>query len=482
MAVAPAVPGPAVARAEPDLLAPGLRQRAAEVGLAVCERLRGQELPQLGPGLASGWSGLAVLFEHADRCRPGEGWAEAARDALGRAARTAAADPRRLPPGLAAGWAGVAFASAYLGRDGQRYQGWRRELAPHLKRAARAAVATVRDRRGGWPFADFDHIAGLAGMVSGLGRADAGEALGLVTGALAEGTLRETGRPPWHTAPDQVPERAFGSRYPGGMVNLGMAHGLAGVVAALAVAAGSEVAGGEAGDVARVAGAASGEVAVVAGEVAAVAGGEVAAVAGGEVAAVAVADRAGAGPGDVGRALGVAAGALAGAIRSDDGLVTLPHVLPLGSGTRRDPAGRTAWCYGPPGAARALGMAGAVLDSPGYARLAAELLVGSLAQPARVAQLETPSFCHGVAGVLQIAARMATETGEPRLAVLVPELCEWLLDRFEPDSRFGFQALGPRGDRADVPGLLDGAAGVGLVLLSVANPTEPRWDRAFLLS
>lgn len=436
MSVAPAIPGSAAERTRPgtvcwvgpDLLTPRLRQRAAEVGLAVCERLRRQELPQLGPGLASGWSGMAVLFEHADRCQPDEGWAEAARDSLGRAARDAAADPRRLPPGLAAGWAGVALASAYLSRGGQRYQGWRREIGPHLEHAARAAAAAVRARRDGWAFADFDHIAGLAGVVAGLAEADCPEALGLVTGSLVEGTLRESSRPPWSTAPDQVPE-TFGARYPGGLVNLGMAHGLAGVVAALAVAA-----------------------------------------------------RAGAGRDDVGRALEVAAGVLAGAARTDDGLVTLPHVLPLGSGARRDGAARTAWCYGPAGAARALALAGAVLHSPAYARLATELFAGSLAQPAHVSQLGTPSFCHGVAGVLQVAARMATETSDTRVAALVPQLCERLLDGFERDSLFGFRALGPRGDRADVAGLLDGAAGVGLVLLSVAHRTEPGWDRAFLLS
>jgi lantibiotic biosynthesis protein len=455
--VAPAVPDSAAERAEPgttcwagpgaacwagpDLLTSRLRQRAAEAGLAVCERLRDLELPQLGPGLASGWSGLAVLFEHADRCRPDEGWGGAARDALGRAARIAAADPRRVPPGLAAGWAGVAFASAYLGRGGQRYQGWRRELGPHLERAARAAAATVRARRDGWPFADFDHISGLAGMVAGIGPADHPEALGIVTGALVEGTLRESGRPPWSTAPEQVPEKAFGARYPGGLVNLGMAHGLGGVMAALAVASG-EVAAGATGSAA---GRCDGQDGVVA-------------------------------------ALRVAAEVLAAAVWTDDGLVTLPHVLPLGSVAGREGAGRTAWCYGPTGAARALGMAGAVLHSPAYVRLAVELLVGSLAQPARVGQLGTPGFCHGVAGVLQAAARMASEAADTRVAALVPELCERLVDGFEADSLLGFRALGPRADREDVAGLLDGAAGVGLVLLSLAHRTEPGWDRAFLLS
>jgi hypothetical protein len=436
-AIAPAYPRPSAARAEsgilrwsgPELLTPRLRQQSAEAAIAVCRRLRGRESLPLGPGLAGGWSGLAILFEHADRCYPGDGWASEAQEALGWAARSAAAAPDRLPAGLAAGWAGIAFASMYLARGGERYQDWRGELRPHLARSGIAAATAVRARRGGWPFAEFDHISGLAGLIAGLLGDDFREALAPVAGALVAGTVLEPGRLPWGTASAQIPDQALGARYPGGLVNLGLAHGLGGVVAALALAVGDDAAG-ENGE----------------------------------------------------HALEVAATALASAVRWVDGLPTLPHVQALGAATRPEGPGRTAWCYGPPGAARALALAGAVLDRPALAGLAADLVVAGLARPASVAGLDTPTFCHGIAGVLQITARMAAETGDPRLCALVPQLCARLLEAFDPESVLGFGALGPRGTQPDVPGLLDGAAGVALVLLSMANEPEPGWDRAFLLS
>ena len=33
---------------------------------------------------------------------------------------------------------------------------------------------------------------------------------------------------------------------------------------------------------------------------------------------------------------------------------------------------------------------------------------------------------------------------------------------------------------ADLPGVLEGAAGVGLVLLAAVSPVPPAWDRIFL--
>jgi lantibiotic biosynthesis protein len=413
----------------PGLLTPRLRRESEEVGIAVCQKLRQQESLQLGPGLATGWSGLALLFEHADRCRPGEGWADEARDALHRAAQSTAADPNRLPPGLAAGWAGVGFASNYLSRDGQRYRAWRRELGPRLERSCLEAAAKVVGGRGGYAFADFDQISGLVGVVAGFLGADPPEALGSVTRALTEGTLRQPGRPPWGTPAALLPSSMVSDRYPLGVVNLGLAHGLAGVVAALALALRKGAAG------------ADGELALV-----------------------------------------VAADTLASAVEQHDGSPTLPHMLPLGNARAHEGPGRSAWCYGPPGAARALSLAGAVLRQPDITRLANDLLVASVARPPDIAGLSTPTFCHGIAGVLQIAARMAADTADTSVAALVPQLCAGLLGCFDPTSVLGFRALGPRGMQPDVPGLLDGAAGIGLVLLSISHWPDPSWDRAFLLS
>ncbi len=145
----------------------------------------------------------------------------------------------------------------------------------------------------------------------------------------------------------------------------------------------------------------------------------------------------------------------------------LPSFCPLGEGGGSPaPPGRTAWCYGPPGAARALALAGSALGQPELAELGTELLLASLDQPAEVAWLNSATFCHGLAGVLHIAARMAEASDDRRLAGVVPQLCARLLDAFEPDSLLGFRNLEADGGQVDTPALLDGAAGVALVLLA----------------
>jgi lantibiotic biosynthesis protein len=413
----------------PALMPPRLRQEAADAGIAVCQKIRQLGSLRLEPGLASGWSGLALLFEHADRCRPEEGWAGEARDALSRAARSIAAQPNRLPPGLSAGWAGVGFVSNYLSRGGQRYRAWRRELGPRLERACLDAATKVEGAQEGWAFADFDQISGVTGVIAGLLGKDPSGSFGSVARALSEGTLRRPSQPPWGTPSALLPDSMVKDQYPRGVVNLGLAHGLAGVVAALAL------------DVLE-----------------------------------------GGGGVDEKLALVVAADTLASAVQECDGSPTLPHLLPIGEPNNAEGPGRSAWCYGPPGAARALSLAGAVLGRPELIRLANDLLVASIARPARIACLDTPTFCHGIAGVLQIAARMAEDTADTRVAAQVPQLCARLLSFYDPTSVLGFRALGPGGMQDNEAGFLSGAAGIGLVLLSVSHWPDPGWDRAVLLS
>ena len=75
----------------PGLLTERQRDQAAAAAVLVCGRLRdpdrvrsaarlaagqrtyGSRSGSVGWGLAQGWAGIAVLFEHADRCRPGGG-------------------------------------------------------------------------------------------------------------------------------------------------------------------------------------------------------------------------------------------------------------------------------------------------------------------------------------------------------------------------------------------------------------------------
>jgi lantibiotic biosynthesis protein len=103
-------------------------------------------------------------------------------------------------------------------------------------------------------------------------------------------------------------------------------------------------------------------------------------------------------------------------------------------------------------------------------------------RPIAARQIDSPTFCHGVAGLLQITLRFANDTALPVFTGAAADLIEQLLSAYEPDSVLGYRNWEPSGMRVDHPGLLDGAPGVLLALLAASTDVEPLWDRAFLLS
>jgi hypothetical protein len=106
----------------------------------------------------------------------------------------------------------------------------------------------------------------------------------------------------------------------------------------------------------------------------------------------------------------------------------------------------------------------------------------ALARPPDRRGLTSPTFCHGLAGLVQIAARFARDTRSPELAASVDGLVAGLLGAYEPETLLGFRNVEPGGVRVDQPGLLDGAPRVALTLLTADAIGEPTWDRLFLLS
>jgi hypothetical protein len=103
-------------------------------------------------------------------------------------------------------------------------------------------------------------------------------------------------------------------------------------------------------------------------------------------------------------------------------------------------------------------------------------------RPVAARCIDSPTFCHGMAGLLQVTSRFANDTRLPVFAKAAADLTECLLSAYEPDSLLGFRNWEPGGTRVDHAGLLDGAPGVLLALLAAATDVEPAWDRAFLLA
>ncbi len=181
----------------------------------------------------------------------------------------------------------------------------------------------------------------------------------------------------------------------------------------------------------------------------------------------------------------------------------LGHRLPSGSrsafaawtfpGHVPEPS-RAAWCYGDPGVAAALYRAGRALERQDWTRAAVDLMRRTSLRPPSSAGIRDATLCHGAVGLAHQLNRFWQATGDPRFAAAARRWYRRALDyRRRGRGVAGFERFGmlhavaepTRGEgrarwSAD-PGLLTGAAGIGLALLAAASPIEPRWDRLLLL-
>lgn len=144
---------------------------------------------------------------------------------------------------------------------------------------------------------------------------------------------------------------------------------------------------------------------------------------------------------------------------------------------------RAAWCYGNPGVARSLWLAGDALENGSkYREIAVSAMQSVYRRPHSVKGIESPSLCHGIAGLLQISARFASATKLPLFDEAVESLTRQLIAEFNPNAFWGYRDYNPHFGHRDDHGLLSGAIGVALSLLAVVCDVEPMWDQCLLLS
>lgn len=384
--------------------------------------------------VAQGDIGQALLCGQLHQVDPDAGWDRAG---AGFAATAAALLRRGHLPGM-----GTVGGSSGLGFVGRRLKD--ANLTPQLPgldgaiaQDALGTAAAIRGRHG-IAVSTFDQISGLSGVLL-CALPNDHQAAAPVTPFLLKALAAmasEPGEPPaWHTPPEFLYDDEQRHYYPFGNLNLGLAHGIPGPLAALAVA----VRLGLGGEETRTAASRLGD----------------------WLASHATTAEPGPGWESV---VTLAPG--------PDGLVEQP---PRG-------VGRDAWCYGTPGAARALFIAGEALDRPDWRDLAVAAMAAVYRRPVAARGIDSPTFCHGVAGLLQITLRFHHDTGLPVFADAAAALTRQVLEAVELDRPMGIANVEPGANLVDQPGILDGAAGVSLVLLSAASEVEPTWDRMFALS
>lgn len=367
--------------------------------------------------LARGRAGLALLLSQLDRALPGRGYGDAASQFLDRASQAVAEVP--MSAALFGGITGIAWVSQTLSRFA--------EEADALAPVDQLLVAHVE--RGVWQ-ARWDLLSGLVGIglyaLHRRPRAAARQLLAGVVDRLSELAEPRDGGVAWHTPAAFLPADQRRAA-PDGYYNLGVAHGVAGIIGLL----GHILATGEP-----------------------------------------CADRA--------RPL------LAGAVRW---LLAQPR--PHGSAQRFGSwittqgemrACRMGWCYGDPGVAVALLGAARRAGEASWEQAALDIASRSLQVPSAETGVVDAPLCHGTAGLLHLYGVLYRSTGlEPfRAAAGDWARSTFALRRDHSTGVAGFVSKEP-GDLT-CPGFLCGAAGVGLALLAAATGDGSGWEELLLMS
>jgi len=398
------------------------------------------------PHQMSGDLGLALVFGHLDACFPEQGWQRDAHRHLEAAARHLES-LAPAPMGMFAGAAGLGFCAATLARGGARYGRLLQRLDERAAEGAHALADRLLSGPGGHHISEFDLVSGLAGVMAyllyrpGTPTIDAAVAAGV--GAIVALAEDGGGLPRWHTPGAMVAKygETLKGEYPEGYLDCGAAHGMPGLLMVLSLAC-----------------------------------------------------ERGAGAPGARAAVRHLAEWLLSHRRDDAWGINWPPVVPLSI----DEAGRAlpvapsralgrataraGWCYGSPGIAPALWRAGVAVDEPRFRDAAVEAVLAALRRPDDERRIDSPTFCHGVAGLLQCVLRLANTSGHPALAEGARALAAQLVAMREDTALLGYRAVEMGGVKVDQPGLVDGAAGVMAALLSATVDVEPAWDRAFLLS
>ncbi|GAA2274499.1 lanthionine synthetase C family protein [Glycomyces scopariae] len=394
-----------------------------------------------GPSLLGGHAGQALCFEYAARADPGSArrWRAAAKDAL----RSVARHSRETPLTDASFGYGTAGLALALSECAAHEPGYARALASaHATLAEQVhGLPRLREPDGADPLR-YDLIQGGAGVLGYLASVpDPNAALRSAAERLVDDlawrfapVTARNGNDRRYVAPRflEYPEDA--ARYPDGYLDLGLAHGIAGPLAALSRAW-----------------------------------------------------RAGYRRPGLFEALRHTADQMVAWSVTDEWGRNWPRILPLDAVgaplPTAGPVGRLAWCYGAPGICSALLDAAIALGDDRLRTVAADGLRSDLRRSlGGDRRLDTATLCHGAAGVLTIAQKFAAH-GDAAIGAHLADLTERVLDGCDPELPLVVQQIhtNARETGLDTPSVLEGSAGVALALWTVAGDTDRRWHRALLV-
>jgi lantibiotic biosynthesis protein len=148
---------------------------------------------------------------------------------------------------------------------------------------------------------------------------------------------------------------------------------------------------------------------------------------------------------------------------------------------------RLGWCYGDPGIASSIWQAGKALKNEEWKNEAIEIMLhASLRKELKINGVMDAGICHGTAGIAHIFNRFYWETKMPVFKEAANYWIEETLKMaYHKDGLAGYKAWqGKERGWQNEYGLLEGVAGIGLVLLGFLTDdiNDLSWDRCLLLS
>ena len=137
--------------------------------------------------------------------------------------------------------------------------------------------------------------------------------------------------------------------------------------------------------------------------------------------------------------------------------------------TAQTSPGRPSWCYGTPGISRALQLAAIARGDRTRQESAEQALTRCVTDPVQLTELTDPYLCHGWAGAAATVWYAAADACTPDLPATVGRLAAAFLD-----------ATTPTADQP--PGLINGSAGIAVTLRTLTSGTTWPWSACLLLN
>lgn len=371
--------------------------------------------------VTGGYAGAALFYAYLHAAAANDGAADRALESLDRS--TNALAERQMLPALYSGFLSVGWVVTHLTRD--LFEG-DSALAEEVDDALRHLLSNVEDRL------TFELIYGLAGygtyLVERLPDPGAAALLGRILDLL-EASRDASGV--WHSDPGWMSPWQR-EQMPQGCYNLGVAHGIPGVIGFLAAAHREGL---------------------------------------GDPRLTSFADDA------VQWTL---------ARKWEEPSSLFPAFIPVGGEPYPT---RTAWCYGDLGVAAMLLSAAQSFGRDDWKREALDIARTAARRSREDTKVRDAGLCHGSTGIAHLFNRIAQASGDDELRDAADRWYRIALDMRRPgeglagllswvDVIENGKFIG--GEWKTEPGFLSGAAGIGLAFLAAVTELEPRWDRVLL--